>query len=80
MDISVVVRIFVGFWISEFVIDRRVLCFCGFFDYFVMLFFWVYICKIKVYNNIIRGFVVVVCMVNLFLFLFVVEGGFIKDI
>lgn len=45
-----------------------------------MLFFWVYICKIKVYNNIIRGFVVVVCMVNLFLFLFVVEGGFIKDI
>lgn len=80
MDISVVVRIFVGIRISEFEIDRRVLCFCGFFDYFVLLFFWVYICKIKVYNNIIRGFVVVVCMVNLFLFLFVVEGGFIKDI
>lgn len=75
MDIPVVARTSVGPWIPEPEIDRRVLCLCGPLDYSVMSSFRVYTCKIKVYNNIIRSFVAVVCMANLSLSLSVAEGG-----
>lgn len=79
MDIPVVARTSVGPRIPEPEIDRRVLCLCGPLDYPALSSFRVYTCKIKVYNNIIRGSVAVVCMANLSLSLSVAEGGPIKD-
>lgn len=79
MDIPVVARTSVGPWIPEPGTDRRVLCLCGPLDYPALSSFRVYTCKIKVYNNIIRGSVAVVCMANLSLSLSVAEGGPIKD-